>query len=118
MTNLQILVEGLLDNHVDQLTIDDLILEEFNNQNSDEYTVEDTTYLVIPSSELQDILFDQELEKLKPFSKYIKNNFPEYDIFIDYDLIAREKAVDSSPDELVHYSFFYEYRGKYVLKEK
>ena len=120
-TNLQILVGALRNYGLTASEIDDLILENFDDQNGTEYTVEGEIYFLFDKYEVEDILrtqFDKELEE---FKKVIKYNFEEYDRHVNYENIIDEKLENTFENEdyieIEGYTFIDKRGDYYIYKE-
>jgi molybdopterin-guanine dinucleotide biosynthesis protein len=117
-TKLQMLYAVISDG--DKSMLDDLILENFEDQNLNSYEFNRNTYHILDDQDVQDLLKDQAKEEIADFKKFIdKSSYKEYMQYIDFDDIIAEKTKNFDYDLVEGYLFVDETEeGYYIYQEE
>lgn len=117
-TNLQMLYSVL--GTEDRSMLDDLILENFEDQNQSTYEFNNTVYHVLDGQDVKDLLKEQAKEEVEGFKIFIrKSSYGEFENFIDFDDIIADKTKAFDYDELEGYLFIDETEeGYYIYQEE
>lgn len=120
MTKLQILISFLSDT-LDQSVLDDIILDNFSNQDSNSFEVSNYIYHVLDNSEVADTLEQEIEEKVYSFiesiqeSKEVLNSY--FTKYINTRHLIREILDNSDHEDVEQFEFLGDFNGSYIFRE-
>jgi len=113
MTKFRALLQYIED--IEKEALNEAILEYFDKEDENEFTVGDCTYYVYDAYEVKEILKDQYKDEVDTFKRSLRSNpYPDLVDLIDYDVIIMDLLEPFEYDNL-EFAVFLDQVDKYYI---